>query len=79
MKLWLLRPINPYDGLWDPWFDKIFGFVVRAETEADARSLAAKQSSDEGEKAWIEAQFSTCTELRPDGEPEVIIWDMHSA
>lgn len=44
MKLWLLRPIDPHGGLWDPWFDKIFGFVVRAETETEARTLADRKS-----------------------------------
>ena len=35
MRLWLLRPVEG-DSLWDPWYDKAFGFVVRAEA---ARSM----------------------------------------
>lgn len=37
MKLWLLRPVvglDENDNPWWPWYDKAFGFVVRAETEA---------------------------------------------
>ena len=36
MRLWLLRPqegLIEGDNPWDPWYDKAFGFVVRAETE----------------------------------------------
>lgn len=49
MKLWELRPINrtgeetPMGGQkpdpWDPWYDRAFGFVVRAETAEDARRI----------------------------------------
>lgn len=79
MKLWLLRAIDTKDGPWEPWYDKIFGFVVRAETETKARSLAAEEKGAEGEKAWLDPSFSTCVELKAEGAPEVIIWDMHSA
>jgi len=43
MPLWLLRPredLPVEDNPWEPWYDKAFGFVVRAKTEAIARQLA---------------------------------------
>ena len=94
MKLWLLRPVgglDENDNPWGPWFDKAFGFVVRAETEAEARELAHAEAGDEnrGEflsaktantnQPWKEAKYSTCTELLPDGEAGVVMQDFHAA
>ncbi len=90
MKLWLLRPIHGDDevDLWDPWYDKTFGFVVRAETEEEARQMAQKQGGDEvcgasydspQAPAWTLSRYSTCQELLTDGEAEVIIRDSHAA
>ena len=45
MKLWLIRTRDPTSGAWDPWYDKAFGFVVRAETEGQARKFAARLQS----------------------------------
>ena len=66
MKLWLLRPrllsakraaeseeCEDVEWPWDPWYDKAFGFVVRSETEEDARALAAKECGDEGEHGHL--------------------------
>ncbi len=41
-KLWLLRPredLSKTDNPWEPWYNRAFGFVVRAETEAEARRM----------------------------------------
>ena len=86
MKLWLLRPIEG-DALWEPWYDKAFGFVVRAETEADARALALTDSGEETfdllgpdtDRAAWESAHSTCVELLPDGEPGVVMRDYASS
>lgn len=88
MSLWLLRP-NDYghdDGWvgaagspWEKWYDKAFGFVVRAETENEARRMAQEQSGDEGDTAWLSSEFSTCTELTADGEAAVVIRDFAAA
>jgi hypothetical protein len=40
MKLWLLRPKEGRSH-WEPWYDKAFGFVVRANSETEARKLAS--------------------------------------
>ena len=93
MKLYLLRPVKKLEhnnNPWHPWFDKAFGFVVRAETEAQARELANKDGGDEtggvnhsvyrtGGDPWLDEEFSTCIELTPDGELGVIIKDFASA
>ncbi len=59
MKLWLLRPnknLSENDNPWKPWYDKAFSFVVRAETEEDARKLAHKNAGsekDDEEYCWL--------------------------
>lgn len=93
MKLWLLRPIEYEDGdtpdqLWIPQWDRAFGFVVRAETESEARAIAQANAGDEASerhiawlglsaatRAWTSAEHSTCVELVPDGQPGVVIRD----
>jgi len=93
MKLWLLRPVDNLtreDNPWEPWYDKAFGFVVRAETEEDAREMANKCGGDETGKAqrvvyrtggdpWLYPKYSTCIELTAEGESDVIITDFASA
>jgi hypothetical protein len=91
MKLWLLRPVIE-SGLWDPWYDKAFGFVVRAKTEEQARKLAEDACGEESQnhysadgdvvpmmQAWIDPSYSTCVELTADGDKMVIIRDFASA
>ena len=94
MKLWILRPNEHLpDGTespWEPWYDKAFGFVVRAETEDEARQLANDEGGDEcgpvthtiyrtGGNPWLDPAFSTCEELTADGAPGVVIQDFHAA
>lgn len=92
-RLWLLRPIEelPEDiDPWCPWYDKTFGFVVRADTEEKARQIANDNGGAEvnelmtgwnrtGAKPWLNPKESTCVELTADGEEGVIIEDVHSA
>ena len=58
MNLYLLRPI-PEDNLWEDAYDMSFGFVVRAQTEDEARKMAAEKCGDEGRAAWIGRNHST--------------------
>lgn len=79
MKLWLLRPIKIHgDSLWNQWYDKAFGFVVRANTEQEARELANEESGDEvydEPDVWLKQEFTLCEELTTQGESEVILRD----
>ena len=83
MKLYLLRPIDlgtdQINDLWKPWYDKAFGFVVRAETEEKARELASDRCGDEGRHAWLNSEYSTCIQLQEEGEEEVIIYEYAGA
>ena len=94
MKLWLLRPVEKLpddENPWEPWYDKSFGFVVRAETEAEARDIAHADAGDEnrGEflrqktantcEPWKGAKYSTCVELLPEGLAGVVMQDFARA
>lgn len=85
MNLYLLKPIDPASGPWKPWYDKAFGFVVQAETSAEARKVADKHAGDENfergqpEHPWLDPKLSTCRELRPDGEPGLVLRDFSAA
>jgi hypothetical protein len=85
MRLYLLRPIhNEKDDPWEPWYDKAFGFVVRAENEEQARTMANDDSGDENGwkkemNVWLSPVYSTCNELTADGNLGIIIKDFHSA
>lgn len=94
MKLYLLEPVeylHEGDDPWDPWFDKVFGFVVRADTEENARRLANEQAGDENrgefmnqtiaqtKTPWLEEKYSTCVEINSYGKEEVILRDLRSA
>ena len=42
LKVYELRPIENLhlnDYPWDPWYDKNFGFIIRAENEKEAREI----------------------------------------
>lgn len=73
MKLWILKPRDENGGPWMPWYDKVFGFVVRSKTEEGARALASKDHRDEGKDAWLDSKLSTCAELAPEGKAEIIM------
>lgn len=95
MTLWLLRPVEGLldaDNPWKPWYDKSFGFVVRAETETSARTFADEKAGDENRGSflgkqiaktsnpWLDPRYSTCIPLTPDHGPTgVIMQDFASA
>lgn len=81
MKLWILRPINDAAAPWEPWWDKAFGFVVRAESEAAARLLVSTSDhcGDEGAGSWLDGKLSVCDELTADGAAAVVMKDFASA
>jgi hypothetical protein len=92
MKLWLLRPradlLAREAHPWEPWFEKVFGLVIRAGTEAAARALARSQAGQEGlgiyrqfgleedevaAEVWLDSAWTSCDELKPDGEAGVLV------
>jgi hypothetical protein len=78
MKLYILRPINGR-AEWKPWYDKCFGFVVRAKSEEEARAIAASEAKSEGAGAWLNDEASTCEVLTAKGEAGMVIEDFASA
>lgn len=86
-KLWLLRPQKPI--LWplsNPWndYDTVDGFVIRAETEQEARQLAQRNAGTECGSvdpehgtipAWTDKRYSSCVELHDDGDTEIVMID----
>lgn len=94
MKLWILRPIEEleeHNNPWSSWYDKAFGFVVRAKTEEEAREVANTHAGDENYEEsldrgtvdtitpWTDSRYSTCTELTSKGKSEMILRDFASA
>ena len=90
MKLWLLRPtetLKEHDNPWKPWYNKAFGFVIRAETGKEARETAHANAGDEnrGEflgsriantiNPWLDSKYSTCVKLTYKGNSEIILED----
>jgi hypothetical protein len=86
MKLWLLRPRDDLPEQEDPWWnrrDTVHGFVVRADTEQQARELAHKNAAQENRGSvctaapWLDPRYSVCEQLLPDvGVEGVIIRDL---
>ena len=94
MKLWILRPVdglNAGENPWNPWYDKVFGFVIRAETEEAARAFAHADAADENrgeflgkpiastQAPWLDSKYSTCIELSADGEAGVLMQNFAGA
>lgn len=71
------------DNPWEPWYDKYDGFVIRAETEEQARAVAQKGGADEiarGDRlAWTNSKYSTCEMLREDGKEEIVLSSFNAA
>ena len=94
MKIFELRPVENLkdnDNPWEPWYDKSFGFIVRAENEAEARKIANENAGDENrgeflnsktantKTPWLDEKYSTCIELVGDGDAGMIMQDFARA
>lgn len=89
--LYLLRPMkygtmnrDDYEeSHWDPWFDKCFGTIVRAESPQQAREIAHKAAGDEsrynGVKVWLDDTQTECYKLSNDGPTGLVMKDFHAA
>jgi hypothetical protein len=67
MKLWLLERTDAIG------WDEFNSFVVRAETEDDARGVAAINAGDEGPGIWRDPITATCVLLHRFGEAGVVL------
>lgn len=50
MIVWILSArddLDENDNPWKPWYDKNFGFIIRAKTEKEAREIADENAADE--------------------------------
>jgi hypothetical protein len=76
MMLWLLRRV---DGSHMPPWDVSLGFVVRAETEDQARQLASEYRSpdadDHPEPEWLDIGRTSCVPLHVGGKAGVVLRD----
>jgi hypothetical protein len=95
MAIWLLEPLDNLPETealnpWCPWYNKTFGLVVRAADENEARRLADELDgpirpqhlpsiSDDMAHPWLHPKWSTCVQILPDGDSEVILTDVWSA
>ena len=60
-------------------YDQHFGFVIRAESEADARLLASKECGREFEQeCWLDKNQTSIEELLADGKQEIIVSDFNA-
>ena len=91
-KIWLLKPkgfLADADNPWIPWYNKVFGFVISAETEEMARGIAdndaglenwiSSMQPDKRRHPWLNKKYSTCVYLTDRYKPGVIIKDYREA
>ena len=87
MKLWLLKRIENLpmkNDPWDPWYDTMQGFVIRAKTEMEARQIAHECGGNENfaireTHPWKDKKYSTCIELSIKGKQELVLSDFNAA
>lgn len=85
MKLYELRPVDGLsidDSPWLPFYEKSFGFIVRAENEEQARRIATEYGGKEirkNKEAWLNPELSSCNELLPEGEADLVMRDFKRA
>lgn len=88
LKIWQLTA-KPSHPAWEPWYDKAFGFVVVAATEAEARQLANTEAGDENRyvnrvyldtpiAVWLDDTATDCVEVTTD-TPRIVLRDFASA
>ena len=70
--LWILQAAGSVD------YDSNRGFVIRAASEFQARSIAQERIADEqmqDPEFWLNGEFSTCTPLDAGGVVGIILRD----
>jgi hypothetical protein len=58
-----------------PTYDCAHGFVIRARTPSEARSIAADLHGDEGKDLWMDPTQSKCVHLTAWGNIGLVIRD----
>lgn len=88
---WLLKPLDDEQPVWNPWYDKAFGFLVSARTEEEARAIANDNGGDEtgpvsnviyrhGGDPWLDPELTSCVKVvGGTGKPEVLLRNFASA
>lgn len=82
--LWMLEPVDGLKKGENPWGmpydDKVFGLIVRASDEIEARTLAQAEAGAEADGfyacPWLDEKLSTCKVLRNEGESGVVIMEI---
>ena len=85
MKLWLLTAKENLAGDNDPWisrYDCYYGFVIRAETETEARQIADNGGADEKrfgiQDTWLNPAYSNCVEVTAAVEAGIVLRDFNA-
>jgi len=76
--LYLLKEISSTKR----WYDSFDSFVVRAQSEDEARQLAQRKIADESRIAadfWLNPVFSSCNELHSAGRSEIVLGSFNAA
>ncbi len=94
MELFHLYPNPDWDktiNYWEPWHNKLFGVIVAATDETEARKLAQTQAGNEtfyynqdysvrtDLDIWLDPTQTTCVPLATPDEPGVVIIDFMRA
>lgn len=71
----------PADGV-EFGYDDYDGFVVRAQSEDEARQLAYELAADgnlhrDMASWWLDAEKTICEEVPPEGEPKYVLASFH--
>lgn len=68
MKLWLVRTILPLN-----YGDYDIACIVRAETEPQARALAAERGYEDERDAWLDPEATSCQPIDAVGAAAVLL------
>ena len=74
--LYELRATELGEPEWDWPYDKMRGFIIAAESEEEARSIAHANCGDEG-SVWLEPTMTYC-KLLTASKPGVVMSDFHA-
>ena len=75
MKLWLLDSLHVKGSPTWSRYDVCDGFMVRAETEQQAREIAKEATAGESwdENPWLNPALTSCEQVFIDGEPGIVM------